>query len=107
MDRCDCLLDMFVKYWFQWVLGLIAMGLAAGFRYTIKRIKAIDTGTRALLKDRIIQAYMYHMEKGFWPLMSQEATLSMYHEYKRLGGNGTVDGLVDALKKLPTKIEDC
>lgn len=80
---------------------------AAGFfwgrlRFVFKKQIAASQGIKVLLKDRIHQAYNYHIGQGFCPIYERENIADMYGEYKALGGNGVVGGLVGELMSLPT-----
>jgi hypothetical protein len=63
---------------------------------------AMKEGVRALLKDRIIQSYNYHCEKGYCLVHDRDAIEDMYVQYKNLGGNGNVEDLMIKLRHLPT-----
>ena len=53
--------DILINYWLQWLCGLGAAGLTAGFRILYQRQKKTDLrqqatehGIQALLRDRIV-----------------------------------------------------
>ena len=53
-------LDWIIKYWVQWLFGLICAALLAGYRRLAKRVKeqeeerkAIKEGLLAILHDRL------------------------------------------------------
>lgn len=78
-----------------------------------KLLKAVDdvmvvlsSALRALLRDKIIDKYNYHMEKEFMPIHDRESLDSMVKEYKNLGGNGVLNEIVDKLYELPTELKD-
>lgn len=89
------------QYWIQWIFGLIATGFVSLFAWIRKRLKAVNNGVKALLRDRIIQAYNYQQDKECCPIYALENILSMHTEYKALGGNGATDRLVEELKQMP------
>lgn len=64
--------------------------------------QALEAGVLSLLRDRIIERYNHYMEQGYIPIYGLENVLALYKAYKKLGGNGTITKLVEALKKLPT-----
>lgn len=95
----------FVDHWVRWLLG----GMTAALGWLWKRVqkwskvnKSLQGGSRALLRDRIIQAYNHYMEKGFCPIYAKENISEMFKEYKNLGGNGVVADLIEKLMDLPT-----
>jgi len=102
-------MEFIIKYWIEVAFGLIL----AGFGYFSKIIKKykIDTdatkaGVRALLQDRIIQAYKYHKEQGCVDLYDRKIIDDMYQQYKALGGNGLIEDIMDKLIDLPINCSD-
>lgn len=63
---------------------------------------SIKLGVQALLRDRIIQSYNYHMDLGFCPVYARENIEEMAEQYYNLGGNGVVHQIMDKLGELPT-----
>jgi hypothetical protein len=74
----------------------------AKFKSIGNREEAIQKGVKALLRDRIIQMYNHYSGKNCMPIYARENVESLHIEYKALGGNGTVEGLVRRLMLLPT-----
>lgn len=104
------MLDIALKYWVQWACGIGAAAIAAAFRYLLKRQKAADLrqraterGIRALLRDRIVQAYYHYSDRGWITLHGLENVEAMYQEYHALGGNGTVTKLVEDIRQLEVR----
>ena len=104
------LLDTILKYWVQWACGLGAAALSAGLRLLYRRQKqlalrqqATERGIRALLRDRIVQAYYHNTKRGWITLHSLENVEALYQEYHALGGNGTVTKLVEDLRELEVR----
>lgn len=84
-------------------------GFGITYQRLIKRIKrqeAIEEGILAILRDRIIQVYNHYNEKGYCPIYAKDNVEEMYRQYHLLGGNGTVTGLVEKLRELPTEKEE-
>ncbi len=63
------MLDFIVQYWAEFLLGLLS-GVIVGI---IAQFKAIKKGMKELLKDRIIQSYNSHIEKGYIPFRLSRA----------------------------------
>ena len=88
----------------------VSTGLAASVvTYCLAKVKklakkerAVEKGVLALLRDRITQAYKYHESKGYVAIHDRENIMGMFKEYKDLGGNGTVEGLVSLMMSMPT-----
>lgn len=93
------MLEFIVKYWAQWLFGIVAAGLTAAYRNLSKKIKAqkeenkaIKNGLLAILHDRLYQACTHYIEKGY-----------IYKSYHALGGNGTGTELYTRAKALPIR----
>lgn len=98
-----------VEYWLGIVFGLCITGFGFSYRKLLVRIKkqeAIEEGIVAILRDRIIQVYNHYNEKGYCPIYAKDNVEEMYQQYHLLGGNGTVTGLVEKLRELPTEKEE-
>lgn len=103
------MINFITQYWIEAIFsGLIAI-LVGALRIMygkIKRLELVENGMQALLRDRIIQSYNNHMEKGFCPIYALESINYMYNQYHALGGNGTVTKLIEELKRLPVQNKD-
>jgi len=100
--------DIFFAYWYDFIFGIIIAGLTFGFRWMVKVIKQLrgenvaqKAGMRAMLRDRIVQAYAYFYVQKQWTLQSRDSVFELYEQYKALGGNGSVTHLMDFLRTLP------
>lgn len=102
--------EFILRYWLE-----VFFGLVLGFlSFVIKRIavslnkemkdqSSIKIGVQAILRDRLINSYNYHIELGFCSIHDRDNILNMYRQYHTLGVNGVVDGLMDELLSLPVK----
>lgn len=68
--------------------------------------RIIRNGITAVLRDRIVQTYMYYENIGYLPLKERENIYMMYVAYHDLGGNGLVTQLYNELNELPCTKED-
>ena len=100
--------DWITRYWVEWLFGIVAEMMVAGYqrvskhmRHAQKKDRALDDGMRALLRDRIISACDHYLEKGFAPVYVRENITSMYDAYHSLGGDGIVTDMVQQTMKLP------
>ena len=91
------------KYWAEAGFALALAAVTAWIKLTISQQNAIKRGLKALLRDRIIQAYNDCAERGYCPIFAREGAEALYKEYKALGGNGTLAHLVTGLHALPTE----
>lgn len=64
---------------------------------------AVEKGVQALLRSEIIRMYNKYSELGRFPIYERENLEHLYAEYKALGGNGVVEGLVGDLNELPAQ----
>ena len=104
------MLEFIVKYWAQWLFGIVAAGLTAAYRNLSKKIKAqkeenkaIKNGLLAILHDRLYQACTHYIEKGCIDLPGLKNIEYLYKSYHALGGNGTGTELYMRAKALPIR----
>lgn len=104
------LVTLSANFWTETVFSLILAGLGLLYRSMHKKIKhtqneqiASKHGIQAILRDRIIQMYNFCHDKGYCSIYALENALSMYQAYKALGGNGTIDGLIQEMKDMPRR----
>lgn len=104
------MLEFIVKYWAQWLFGIVAAGLTAAYRNLSKKIKAqkeenkaIKNGLLAILHDRLYQACTHYIEKGYIDLPGLKKIEYLYKSYHALGGNGTGTELYTRAKELPIR----
>ena len=102
------MLTIVIKYWVNFAFGVIAAGLAAGYKYLLDKQKkaeteqkAIANGVKALLRDRMIQSCNHYRDKGYCPIYALENIEALHREYKTLGGNGAISTLVSEMHGLP------
>lgn len=102
--------EVITNYWLQWLCALCAGGLCAWLRLLRRRLRrtdqrqqATEQGIRALLRDRIVQAYYHYSERGWITLHGLENVEALYREYHALGGNGPVTKLVEDLRALEVR----
>ena len=103
--------DFVVKYWLEFLFGLIVAGLGWGYRNLAKRFRAerekneaIENGLRDILRIQILDSYDKCVENGRKITVSRKDAIdSAYKSYHALGGNGTITKLVEEVKRLPTR----
>ena len=101
--------DWIVKYWVEWIFGLLIAGLGVLYKHLSKKVQqnkeenaAIREGVRSLLRRQIIADCEDALSEGYCPTTTKDTIQDMYKSYHALGGNGTVTKLVDQLMDLPT-----
>lgn len=113
----DVLLDVALKYWAQWLMGVILAGFGLLWRNvkkTMRRNKeeqekdrlereVIRETLKALLRDRINQACRYHLKEEEISLRDREVLNGLFEMYFALKGNGPVGHLKEEIDALPTK----
>lgn len=93
------MVEWVAKYWLE-------MAFAGLLGYVVKvwkSQKAIKYGMQALLRDRLIQAYNHHIDKGYCYIYERDAINNMYTQYHNLGANGVIDDLMEEFCDLPTR----
>lgn len=92
-------MEFVLKFWTEFAFT----ALAGGVTFLIKKYMAMGCGIQALLRDRIIQAHNYYMDKGYCPIYAKENVEEMYKQYHNLGGNGTITKLYETMMAMPTE----
>ena len=63
--------------------------------------KATMLGVQALLRDRLLQSFQYHLSQGYAEYSERENVLNMYKNYEALGPNSVMEDLYNQFKTLP------
>lgn len=102
-------IEWIAKYWANWVLGLLAAGIAFLWRQAQKQRKAnqaVQDGVKALLRDRILQMYTICKAKGYCSIQEREGLESLYTAYHDgLHGNGTITDIYTSMRAMPREKE--
>ena len=64
-------------------------------------VELISMGLRSVLRDRILEACKYNIDKGSIEPIALENITRMHDSYKLLGGNGLCDHLFETVQELP------
>ena len=96
--------EFIVKYWLEFLFGLIITGLSAAYAHLSKKLKAermknqaIENGLRGILRIQILDTYDKCVADGKKISVSRkDAVVSIYQSYVALG-NGEND---DTIKQL-------
>lgn len=99
--------DFILKYWLEFVFGLIVAGLSAAYAHLAKRFKAekkkneaIENGLRGILRIQILDTYDKCIADGKRISVSRkDAVVSIYQSYCALG-----DSIDDTIKQLYEEI---
>lgn len=103
-------MDWIVKYWVEWLFGIVAAILIGAYRSLAKKIKdereereAIKAGLQALLRAQMVTDYNRYTEKGYAPIYARENFENCWVQYERLGSNGVMQSIHDKFMSLPTQ----
>lgn len=67
-----------------------------------KKVRSANSeGTKCLLRVKLIEYHDRYMEKGYIPSYALRNWVEMYEAYKRLGGNGMIEGMNKEIHALP------
>ena len=92
---------------YNWLTLLGIPGLLAGFgafvRMQFRENRAVKDGLRAILRDRLLQAFHHCDEKGFADSDDRQNFENMYIQYHSLGGNGVMENLRQKFLDLPMR----
>jgi oligoendopeptidase F len=99
--------DFILKYWLEFVFGLIVTGLSAAYAHLAKRFKAeraknqaIENGLRGILRIQILDTYDRCVADGNRISVSRkDAVASIYQSYCALG-----DSIDDTIKQMYEEI---
>lgn len=99
--------DFVLKYWLEFVFGLIVAGLSAAYAHLAKKLKAermknqaIENGLRGILRIQILDTYDRCIADGNRISVSRkDAVVSIYQSYCALG-----DSVDDTIKQLYEEI---
>lgn len=105
--------EWIVKYWLEWVFGLLTGGVAIYCRHIAKQVrkereeqKALRDGMRSLLRRQIIADCEQAAREGYCETKMKDTINDMYTAYHALGGNGVVSRLKEQTMNLPVIKED-
>lgn len=99
--------DFILKYWIEFVFGMIVAGLSAAYAHLAKKLKAermknqaIENGLRGILRIQILDTYDRCVADGNRISVSRkDAVVSIYQSYCALG-----DSVDDTIKQLYEEI---
>ena len=100
--------DFILKYWLEFVFGLIVAGLSAAYAHLAKRFKAekkkneaIENGLRGILRIQILDTYDKCVADGMTISISRkDAVVSIYQSYIALGSGQTDDTIKEVYEKI-------
>ena len=93
----EFILDGILHYY----LGFALAGLTGFVIYLFKYMRSLQRGVKAILRNNIIHVYNASTERGYMPIYEQDALNALYDSYKGMGGNGTIERLMEELERLP------
>ena len=103
-------MDWIVKYWIEWIFGVLAAVLLYLFRKLNQRMKdsqkkneAVELGVQALLRAQMIADYNYYAEKGWAPVYARDNFENCWMRYEALGENNVMKDIHDKFLALPVK----
>ena len=78
------------------------LALVAFIKIQIAQNRAIKNGLKAILRDRLLQAYKHYYDKGYADVDDRSNWENMYQQYHTLGANGVMDDIRSKFLQLPT-----
>lgn len=93
--------------WFQIILTIFSSVLASSglWAYIMKRSEKKDARTKILIgiaHDRITWLGMKYIERGYITCDEYDNLLYLYEPYKKMGGNGSAERVMNEVSKLPS-----
>lgn len=84
-----------------WVLSFGTF-LTTLILYFWRRLKAVERGVQALLRDRMVDMYERYSEKGYAPIYAKQNFENVWKQYEALGKNGVMKQIHDSFIGLST-----
>ena len=111
------MIDFIVKYWLEFVFGVIVAILTAYYNKIKVRLNktedeynALKQAMVAMLHDRLYESCAYYLTLGYIPVEKAEEIMDnlkmIYDAYHALGGNGTGTEIYMRFKKLPIRCSE-
>ena len=92
---------------YNWLTLMGIPGMLAAFgafvRVQLKQNHAVKDGLRAILRDRLLQAFQSCHRQGFADSDDRQNFENMYIQYHSLGGNGVMDDIRQKFFDLPLR----
>lgn len=85
------------------ISGALCFAIGIMRKISVK-MEAVGGGLQSVLRNDIHGAYYKHMREGCCSVESRENVDKLHTYYKDLGGNGSVDRMVDEIMCLPTSL---
>ena len=102
--------EFIVKYWVEFLFGIIAAGLVGAYRKLAKRIqankdteKAIADGMKYLLMFKVREEGEKYLSENRCSTEHKHEFEKVYNAYHALGGNDTITALKEKVLQLPIK----
>ena len=100
--------DFVVKYWVEFLFGIVAAGLVAGYKKLANKIES-DKQTEQAIADGVKYLLMYQLREegeryltdGRCSIESKREYEKVYTAYHALKGNDTITELKDKVLQLP------
>ena len=84
------------------VINVVFGGVITLLITMYRQKKKENDALKALLRDRIIQAYNHYCDDKKWiPIYALESINACFRSYEALGENGVINGLMEQLNDLP------
>lgn len=102
--------EFVVKYWVEFVFGIVAAGLIAGYKKLANKIEsdkqteqAIADGVKYLLMFKLREEGERYLTEGCCSTEHKHEYEKVYSAYHALKGNDTITALKDKVLQLPIK----
>lgn len=102
-------MEFVIEYLAEIILTIVTTLIINVYKKMKKLIDTIEinrTSIISVIKNIFIDKFYMHKNKGCISLNEKETLNNLYIEYKKLGGNGIIDDLMEDLDKLQIK-KDC
>lgn len=97
-------MEYIAKYLVEILFSLISFLFVYLYKKVKEVINTMNSTKKSLLgltKNLFIQKYYFYKRQNSISIYEKEALLSLYQEYKKLGGNGIVENIFDEIDLIP------
>ncbi len=97
-------MEYIIKYLIEILFSFLSFLFVFLYNKVKKMLNTVNSTKNSLLvltKNEFIQKYYFYKRQNAICIYEKEALISLYSEYKKLGGNGIVENIFEELDKIP------
>ena len=95
-------MEQVVKIVINWAIPVVLAGILAFMKKIINDNKAMKLSMLSLIRSQIVGKCESYNKEGYLPEYARYCLEDLFKQYKALGGNHSVEKLVDKTYELPS-----